>query len=216
MQLKDYYQLLKLEPSASVAEIKKAYRKLAHRYHPDKNNNDPYAMSLFAEIKEAYEVLTDPAKKEYYLQQRWYNHSIGKKTNYGLITPESILKQTIELEKYVSKIDIFRMDKSGLQQYILELICDSTIEKLHQFKETEINRQIVFILCKAIRPLPKNISNKIFSQLYKLSGNDLSALNKLNEETKHSMKRSFQEKSMPVLLLIITIILCLLIYLISR
>ena len=67
MHLKDYYNILSIEPSATLSEIKKAYRKLAHQSHPDKNQNDPYASALFAEIKEAYEVLTNPTKKEYYL-----------------------------------------------------------------------------------------------------------------------------------------------------
>lgn len=79
MQLKDYYRVPEIEPSASFPEIKKAFRKLAHQYHPDKNQHDPYAFAQFAAIKEAYEVLSNPAKKEYYLQQRWYNQSTGKR-----------------------------------------------------------------------------------------------------------------------------------------
>ncbi|MBK9569291.1 MAG: J domain-containing protein [Chitinophagaceae bacterium] len=63
MHLKDYYGLLDIETSATLQEIKKAYRKLALRYHPDKNQNDPYATAQFAAIKEAYEVLTHPQKK---------------------------------------------------------------------------------------------------------------------------------------------------------
>ena len=79
MQLKDYYKILEMEPSATLTEIKKAYRRLAQQYHPDKNSSDEYALTYFAEIKEAYEVLTNPAKKDYYLQQRWYQQSLGKK-----------------------------------------------------------------------------------------------------------------------------------------
>jgi curved DNA-binding protein CbpA len=71
LQLKDYYSILELPPSASADEIKKAYRRLAHLYHPDKKDNDPYAAAQFAVIKEAYETLSNPAQKECYLQQRW-------------------------------------------------------------------------------------------------------------------------------------------------
>jgi len=58
--LKDYYQILQIEPHSTFAEIKQAFRRLALIYHPDKNPNDKYAEAQFNEIKEAYEVLTNP------------------------------------------------------------------------------------------------------------------------------------------------------------
>ena len=154
MHLKDYYQLLELKPSATLPEIKKAYRKLALLYHPDKNQNDPYAAARFTAIKEAYEVLTNPAKKEYYLQQRWYEQSTGKRKTQDIITPVSVLKQSLELEKYVSGLDVFRMDKQGLKDYILGLLPDSVIEQLKTFNEPETNSQIISIILRAMRPLP--------------------------------------------------------------
>jgi DnaJ-class molecular chaperone with C-terminal Zn finger domain len=72
-------------------------------YHPDKNPNDKYAEAQFNEIKEAYEVLTNPVKKENYLQQRWYNQSIGKRRTAETITPVSILKLVLELERICFK-----------------------------------------------------------------------------------------------------------------
>jgi len=102
VQLKDYYTILELSPSASLDEIKKAYRRLALIHHPDKKGNDPYAAAQFSEIKEAYETLTHPAKKDLYLQQRWYAQSIGQRKKQEIITPVSVLKQLIELERYTA------------------------------------------------------------------------------------------------------------------
>jgi curved DNA-binding protein len=63
---KDYYKILGVPKSASVAEIKKAYRKLAMQYHPDRNKGDKAAEAKFKEISEAYAVLSDPEKRKQY------------------------------------------------------------------------------------------------------------------------------------------------------
>ena len=61
----DYYALLGVGPDATLAQIKKAYRKLAKQYHPDINNNSD-AAEKFREITEAYDTLTDPDRRRRY------------------------------------------------------------------------------------------------------------------------------------------------------
>ena len=63
MAKRDYYEVLGLGRDASEAELKKAYRRLAMKYHPDRNSDDPAAEEKFKEASEAYEILTDPQKK---------------------------------------------------------------------------------------------------------------------------------------------------------
>ena len=65
---RDYYELLGLNRSASEEQIKKAYRKLALKYHPDRNPGDKQAEETFKEVSEAYQVLTDPEKRVQYDQ----------------------------------------------------------------------------------------------------------------------------------------------------
>jgi molecular chaperone DnaJ len=67
---KDFYQVLGVAEKASQDEIKKAYRKLAKKHHPDANPNDASAAERFKEIGEAYSVLSDPAKRKQYDQMR--------------------------------------------------------------------------------------------------------------------------------------------------
>lgn len=62
----DYYKTLGVEKKTSVAEIKKAYRKLALKYHPDKTKGDKASEAKFKEVSEAYAVLSDPEKKKQY------------------------------------------------------------------------------------------------------------------------------------------------------
>jgi curved DNA-binding protein len=76
MEYRDYYKTLGIKKNASEKEIKSAYRKLARKYHPDVNPDDPQAESRFKEVNEAYEVLSDSGKRAKYDQlgadwKRW-------------------------------------------------------------------------------------------------------------------------------------------------
>lgn len=68
MEYKDYYKTLGVERKASTDDIRKAYRKLAMQYHPDKNPGDKKAEDKFKEINEAYQVLSDEQKRARYDQ----------------------------------------------------------------------------------------------------------------------------------------------------
>jgi curved DNA-binding protein len=86
---KDYYRVLGLKKGASEAEIKKGYRKLAMKYHPDRNKDDKSAEDRFKEISEAYAVLSDKEKRKQYdsfgadgFRQRYSQEDIFRGANY--------------------------------------------------------------------------------------------------------------------------------------
>lgn len=77
---RDYYEILGVSKNASTDEVKKAYRKMAMKYHPDKNPGDKTAEEKFKEAAEAYSVLTDPQKRQMYDQ---YGHAGVKGNGFG-------------------------------------------------------------------------------------------------------------------------------------
>lgn len=213
--LKDYYEILEVPPHATLQEIKQAYRRLAMIYHPDKSGNDPYAETKFNSIKEAYEVMTNPARKEAYLQDRWYNQSIGKKRTVQPITPVSILKLALELEKYVSKLDRHRMNQEGLFNYVNELVSTDTIGKLRQHNETGINRQIITTILMTTKPLQLQFAKTISVRLEQLAGNDEESLERIDRFLQLHKKNFLWNKYQLPIILIIAALICLLIYLTS-
>src|SRR5579884_680973 len=79
-QTKDYYAILGVKKTASEDEIRKAFRNLARKYHPDVNPGDKKAEEKFKEISEANEVLSDPKKRKIYDQVGFYSDNIDPAT----------------------------------------------------------------------------------------------------------------------------------------
>src|SRR5262245_62070362 len=76
MSREDFYIILDIGRTASVNDIKKAFRKLARRYHPDINPGDRTAEEHFKRISEAYEVLSDPFKRQFYDENGFYSDGV--------------------------------------------------------------------------------------------------------------------------------------------
>jgi DnaJ-class molecular chaperone len=83
MAKKDYYEILGVTKETDQKELKKAYRKLAMQYHPDKNKDNPEAEAKFKEITVAYDVLSDPEKRKKYDQMGHDNFEKGYDTSGG-------------------------------------------------------------------------------------------------------------------------------------
>lgn len=214
MQLKDYYSILELKPPVSQQEIKKAYRRLAQVYHPDKNQDDVYAQNRFNDIREAYEVLTNPQKRETYHEHRWFFRSQGIKTTGETTTPVSILKQLLTLERRVARIDQFR---SGHHPAVFELehiLSKENMEKLNQDNDPEINTEILRSAMRCLKYFPYKAIADLFSQENPVTTHDIYP--QLRQYILQRKKAYQWENLRTPLLMLLVIAICLLIYFVSK
>lgn len=215
MNLVDYYAILELSPSASLKEVKAAYRRLAHQYHPDKTNNDKYAAAQFEIVKEAYEVLTDPSRKEQYLQQRWYAHSMGQRSQPLIVNPVDVLKRLIELDKYVTTLDVHRLDEEGLYSYIHYILSDEIVEKLNHFGDITVNKSIIEAALRAGQPLSFRYANELAALLGKIHSGEETTLH-ISGYLRHARSLSNWSTYRTWVVLLLVLALCLVIYFFSR
>ncbi|KAI8991824.1 X-domain of DnaJ-containing-domain-containing protein [Mycotypha africana] len=97
----EYYELLGVNVNASQEEIKKAYRKLAVKFHPDKNRNDPEAEEKFKKLSEVYQILSDSKLRKRYNE---YGEENGVKPDGGFVDPEDFFKQSFGGDRFVDII----------------------------------------------------------------------------------------------------------------
>lgn len=153
MPIKDHYKTLEISVHASLLEIKKAYRHLALKYHPDKNNSEEQATLIFQEIQAAYEVLSNPLKRRSYDQELKQSGKYSAFTKDNLNTSEQILKQSKDLYAYIHSIDNKVINNDALTDFVLALLSNENMNLLLRNKDSEINDAItsnILLSCKGI------------------------------------------------------------------
>ncbi|RXK85566.1 J domain-containing protein [Filimonas effusa] len=141
MATKDYYQILNVSPAASIQEIRKAFRQLALRYHPDRNHADPLAAVHFREIQEAYHTLSDKGRRSAWHYEHYY--SLHKAARTGMVTPDWILTQSLELQKKLSRQNQFLYDRDLLHLQIKELLSPYHLSVLQHANDIATNSAII-------------------------------------------------------------------------
>src|ERR1700712_4643976 len=216
MQLKDYYTTLKVPPAASMLQIKKSFRQLALKYHPDKNPGNALAEATFKEIQEAYEILSDTLKREEYNYKRWYNRSIQETFVTEALTPESILHECIRLNNYMNTVNALRVDFDGLSYHIRQLLSDKNIGILQQFNDEAINAKIVAKIFQPASVLPYQYVETIINKLLLIAGSNEILIKQIQIFAGEQKQKNIWYRYRAVFVVVITLLICWIIYLISR
>jgi hypothetical protein len=118
---RDYYEILGLNRDASGDEIKKAFKKLAMKFHPDRNPDNPKAEESFKEVKEAYEILSDPQKNLPMINlvmlasiNRWVEDQVAFKVDFQILE----MLSEIFLAIYLVVVDQDQENQMSIEEQI--------------------------------------------------------------------------------------------------
>jgi len=211
--MKDYYKILGVNPSASPAEIKKAYRALAFKYHPDKNPENSLAEAHFKEIQEAYSVISDSYKRGKYDDERWLM-GMGSNTQYReAVTPAWLITICQQLNTSLATMDTHRMSQRALQAYILLILTDSHIGVLQEAADRSANDIIINELLNATEKLEVQYLDEIMQRLLIVAGDDDALKQAIENVSRERKQRAIRDKLFPYIIILVTLALCIFMYL---
>lgn len=211
MTQKDYYNTLEITYTASGEDIRRAFRKLAIKYHPDKNDGDATAEEKFKEIQEAYFILSDYERRHtYHLKSRF--PLINKRNAPKPATAHSIYYSCQKLNTQIAEMDIFRMNQEALFDQIMLLISNKNIEIIQTNNNDKLTQQIINELLKSSRPLAFSFVEQINNRLAILAGSNNVVISHIYIHTKNKRQIDFWEKYNGIIILIVTLLLCWLIW----
>ncbi len=212
--MKDYYYILGVTQQSSTEEIKKAYRKLSLKFHPDKNDGDPFFTERFRDIQEAYEVLSATQRRQEYDNSFQTNHSQPRTENHSnnfqpviekfIITPQAIYdgdEVTISWEVYNS--DKVEIDKLG----VVPLSGTKRI-KVNGMKS---NKDVLITICALNSSINKFttqkeiITNKAYLEIRATIEEEI-RLNKSRNVQVQSESQSYQERNGRILFIFALIV----------
>jgi DnaJ-class molecular chaperone len=171
MKSKDYYTILEVSSTASQEDIKKSYRRLAMKYHPDKNADSKVSELKFKEIQEAYKVLSDSRKRQQYNHNRYDEaHGLNKKPSSDAATPQAILQKSMHLRKKMRLMDPHRIDRDKLFSSIQLILSANNQSVLIKFNDQQTNSSIIHELLEASEFLQYKQSKQVSLQLSSLAG----------------------------------------------
>lgn len=213
MAFKDYYEILEIPVVASAEEIKKAWRKLAMRYHPDRNQGSLFARQHFQEIQEAYEVLSNPVLRSEYHMQRAVQYP-GNRSQLPPITVADLLKQAEQDKAHWYGMDAFRMDHPALAQRMYQLMNDRHLH-LAQTASDKERKELLTHLLQLGKLLPYPLLEDLAARLQTLAGNDTENQELLSVFLHNKKNQHRWDKYKGFIILLIALLICLLIFLIA-
>lgn len=215
MSLKDYYRILEVPTDASTDDIKKAFRKLAHRFHPDKNPDNHFAEARFREIHEAYQTLHEPRLRKRYDEERFFA-GFSRKQEPLMVNAAWLLQQSERLMNHMQQVDSDRMNHEALRACCLFLLEDAHIAILQQEQDTKVPSQFVQYLLSAIDKLDYRLVMSVTNRLRAVTASDGKGVTDIDSFLQRRRREYQLSKAMPLLVIAIAMLACFLMFLFAR
>ena len=208
--MSNHYQILEIFPGSSQEEIRRAYRRLALKYHPDRNQGDERMARRFIEVNQAYETLSDPVLRDEYDKNNGFN--VWKKER--ITNPVNIYQQALKLHHYVKKIDTNFIDREALLIHLTGILSDYHLELVSSNEELKTR---LLKECIAISRMIKfhSLSSLVNKFNFLAEGNKENEMFVRNYLLERKRLRLY-EKLVPLMVILLTMILCLMIYLVAK
>jgi len=172
--MKDYYYILGINQSATTEEVKKAYRKLSLKFHPDKNDGDEFFTERFKEIQEAYEILVDSIKRKTYDDLKTNNSTHRQSKNSGTyFNPEiEYFKSNMQSFEFDEEVTFswktINADKVELKPFGAVLPIGQKTYKIKNFRNPLLTFELLAENSNIGRQIRSKITlqNRTYSELY--------------------------------------------------
>jgi molecular chaperone DnaJ len=215
MPIKDYYKLLKIAHSADLNTIKKAYRNLAMQYHPDKHGDNRSTHFYFQEIQEAYEILSNPEKRENYHYQIWLEKAQGHELDTALST-DQIIQLFIHTERAIHETDSFRRNNEQLTEILISLYSNTRLELIAETNDNSLELTTIKLAIASASSLSSIAQYKFIHQLNPILKKHPQMHEIWLQQVNSRIRKEKIEKLKVPIVILTTILLCLAILLLSK
>jgi len=139
MSQEDLYSILHIAPTAGNAEIKKAYRRLAMQFHPDKYPDSSLNTEQFRRVTEAYKILSNPTKRKAYHQKKYPGHFYNRKA----LNTQEILTELSKIKLFIKAEGQNSIDYYQVERKIAELLNNQNLFEFQSETDLDLRKKIV-------------------------------------------------------------------------
>ena len=204
----DYYSILNVSPKAGYEEIRKAYRRLAFRYHPDAAGSNLANSTHFRLLNEAYRVLSNPVERKRYHQKRFTE---GLNVELLVLTPQQSFTSLLHLYEDIRTADPFRMPEEWVMAELSAIVPETVLLMMMPADSESFNDDFVYLYLKCIEPLSYPRFREAIGKLMHLPLS-AEAKRKISETLSVKHQNHFWEKNKIAVAIVAAVLICIVMY----